>query len=464
MFTANPKARAYLWLGPLLAVAIAQLAAYFSWPQAAAFTLAITFLCALWWSTEALPIPITSLLPLALFPFLDVLSASEVAEAYGNKFILLLLGGFLLSTAMSHTQTHERLALMMVHIFGGNSYRRVVFGFMASSALLSMWISNTATTLMLLPIAMAVIARCDNPKIKIPLLLGIAYSASIGGIGTPIGTPPNLIFMNNYQEFSGREFSFSTWMTWGVPLVILFIPLTALWLTRNLEKGGHIILPEQKKWRTAQKRVLWVFAITAIAWISRSEPFGGWSTLFGLENANDASVVLLAVVVLFLVPDGEGNKLLTWEAANRIPWGILLLFSSGLCIAKAFNTSGLADIVAQNLGAFGSLPTLLLIALLCLIVTFLTELTSNTATTALLMPILATVALGLGIEPTLLMIPAAMSASCAFMLPVATAPNAIMFGSEEVPINKMIREGFVLNFIGAALITALVSLRFIQVF
>ncbi len=459
MFTANPKSRIFLIIGPILSTALFAIGSFYDWPPEASLTLAITALCALWWSTEALPIPVTSLLPLALFPLLGVLSAKEVAEAYGNHFILLLLGGFLLSTALSHSHAHRRIALVLLNVFGGSSYRRVVFGFMATSALLSMWISNTATTLMLLPIALAIVSACDNQKLKIPLLLGICYAASIGGIGTPIGTPPNLLFINAYQQSTGKEFTFLSWMTWGIPLVIVFIPLVGLWLTRNLERGGSIELPETEAWSSAQIRILIIFAITALAWVTRREPFGGWSDWLGFEGANDASVVLLAVVALFLFRDKQGEPLLTWEAANRIPWGILLLFSSGLCIAEAFSSSGLAALFASALGGLDFLPLLLLIAMLCLGVTFLTELTSNTATTALLMPILATVGLTLGIDPYLLMIPAAMSASCAFMLPVATAPNAIIFGSEEVPIGRMIREGFALNFLGAALITGLFSVH-----
>lgn len=455
----NTLVKLCLPFGPLVAIVLGYSVHALGWQSSAAITLAITFLCALWWSTEAIPIPVTSLLPLALFPLFGVLSAKEVAEAYGNEFILLLLGGFLLSTAMAHTNTHQRIALLMVNLFGGNSYRRVIFGFMATSALLSMWISNTATTLMLLPIALAVIGSSDHPKFKMPLLLGICYAASIGGIGTPIGTPPNLIFMKVYQEFTGLEFSFARWMSWGIPLVVIFTPLAAFWLTRKVEKGGQLVLPPQKHWTAAQKRVLTIFAATAMLWITRKEPFGGWSELTGLDGANDASVVLIAVVLLFLIPDGKQKRLLNWETANRIPWGVLLLFSSGLCIAKAFGTSGLADILAGGLSTLGVLPLIVLIALICLVVTFATELTSNTATTALLMPILATAALSIGVEPYLLMIPAAMSASCAFMLPVATAPNAIIFGSDHVPIQRMIKEGFVLNLIGVFLITLLCYLR-----
>lgn len=460
MFVENTRTRLFIPLAPILSLVSGLLLFKFAaWPVPAAITFGVTLWCAIWWATEAVPIPVTSLLPLALFPLLDVLAAKEIAEAYGNEFILLLLGGFLLSTAMAHSGAHKHIALLLVHLFGGRSYRRVIFGFMAAAMVLSMWISNTATTLMLLPIALAVIGDDEHPEFRVRLLLGICYASSIGGIGTPIGTPPNLIFMKVFEEFTGEEFSFLRWMTWGVPLVLVFVPLAGLWLTRKVEKGGNIKLPPKQNWNVAQKRVLWVFAFTALFWITRSEPFGGWSGLLGLTNANDASVVLLAVVILFLIPDGNNKRLLDWETANRIPWGVLLLFSSGLCIAKAFSSSGLADILAGGLGGLGHLNLFVLIACICLAVTFLTELTSNTATTALLMPILATAAVGIGVDPWLLMIPAAMSASCAFMLPVATAPNAIIFGSNAVPIQAMIREGFVLNLLGVVLITSLCFLR-----
>lgn len=451
--------KSLIWLGPLVAFILAVSLPYIGWSKEAAITLAIIFLCALWWATEVVPIPVTSLIPLALFPLLGVLSPKQVAQAYGDPFILLLMGGSLLSTAMSHSGAHRRIALLMVNLFGGSSFRHVVFGFMAASAMLSMWISNTATTLMLLPIALAVIQGTNSQKLAIPLLLGVCYAASIGGMGTPIGTPPNLIFMRIYTEATGVDFSFSLWLSWGIPVVLLLLPVAGIWLTRNLSHDGKIQLPENEKWSAIQVRVLLVFAVTACLWITRKEPFGGWSQLFDLPNANDASVVLLAVVALFVIPDGRGGKLLTWESARNIPWGILLMFSSGLCIASAFGQSGLANSLAGNLSGVGALPIFITVILLCLMVTFLTEFTSNTATTALLMPVLATVGVTIGVEPTILMIPAAFSASCAFMLPVATAPNAIVFGSEQVPIQAMIRNGLLLNLLGAIIISTFCYLR-----
>ena len=417
----------------------------------------ITCLCAVWWALEPIPIPVTSLLPLALLPLLGILNPSQVAEAYGSPLILLLLGGFLLSTAMESSGTHKHIAMMLVHLFGATNGRRVVFGFMTASAVLSMWISNTATTLMLLPVALAVINLSDDKSISVPLLLGICYAASIGGMGTPIGTPPNLIFMQVYQETQNITVSFLQWMTWAVPVVVIFLPIVGWWLTRKLNSDTYFVLPEKMPWLTNQKRVLWVFILTALAWITRTEPFGGWREWLDLPKANDASVVLLAVVMMFLIPDGRGKKLLDWETANKIPWGILLLFAGGIALAKAFVVTGLADAIAQNLVGLTVLPLMLMLLCICLVVTFLTEVTSNTASTSLLMPVLAVAAVSMDMDPLTLMLPAVLSASCAFMLPVATAPNAIVFGSGKVPIFTMVKTGLVLNITGAFLISSFLA-------
>jgi len=420
----------------------------------------VTIICVIWWVFEPIPIPATSFLPLGLLPLLGVLTPLQVAQSYGNPLILLLLGGFILATALEKSGAHRRLALNMVRAFGGTSSRRLVFGFMAASALLSMWISNTATTLMLLPVALAVLERSEDEQLAVPLLLGIAYAASIGGIGTPIGTPPNIVFMGVYEATVGEQVPFFTWMLWALPIACVFIPLMALWLTRGLTYRGTIRLPEVGRWETAEVRVTVVFGLTALFWITRQEPFGGWSALFGLEETNDAMVALLAVVVMFLVPNGKGGKLLDWDTAAQIPWGMLILFGAGITIATAFTTSGLSQNIGDGLSGIADLPVLLLLLIICLVVTFLTETTSNTATTTLLMPILAAGALGAGIDPKLIMIPAALSASCAFMLPVATAPNVIVFSTGHFGIETMAREGLALNLIGAVVISVMCYVTF----
>jgi sodium-dependent dicarboxylate transporter 2/3/5 len=416
-------------------------------------TLGVTVICVIWWVFEPIPIPATSFIPLGLLPLLGVLTPVQVAQSYGNYLILLLLGGFILASALERAGAHRRIALAMVRAFGGSSSRRLVFGFMAASALLSMWISNTATTLMLLPVALAVLEKSEDPQLATPLLLGIAYAASIGGIGTPIGTPPNIVFMGVYEATFGIQIPFLTWMTWALPVVIVFLPLMALWLTRNLHHQGAITLPQAERWTPGEVRVLIVFALTAFLWVTRLQPLGGWSGLFELTGTNDSMVALLAVVVMFVVPDGKGEKLLDWETAAKIPWGMLILFGAGITIATAFTTSGLSQSIGNALAGIADLPILLVICIICLSVTFLTEATSNTATTTLLMPILAAVAIGAGMDPKLIMIPAVLSASCAFMLPVATAPNLIVFSTNRFSTGIMAREGFALNIIGVFVIS-----------
>ena len=438
-------------IGPAAALLLLFFLVANDWTHPSALTASVTLWCALWWIFEPVPIPFTSLLPLALFPLFGVLTPAQVGQSFGSPLILLLLGGFMLSTAMADSGAHRRIALYMVNVFGGGNARGLVLGFMAAAAVLSMWISNTATTLMLLPVALAVLEQTEE-KMAIPLLLGIAYAASIGGLGTPIGTPPNLIFMQVHLDQFGHTPSFPEWMSWGLPVVVLFVPLAGLWLTRGVKLAAPVELPQTGAWRSFEKRVLIMFSLTALFWITRQAPFGGWSGWLNLPQANDASVALIAVVMMAALPNGEGGRLLRWEAANKIPWGLLILFAGGIAIANAFVQSGLADIIAAELAGLVELPKWLLILSLCLAVTFLTEITSNTATASLLMPLLAATAVTTGINPMLLMVPAALSASCAFMLPVATAPNAIVFGSGKIRIKDMARAGFALNLLGALVI------------
>jgi len=452
--------RAMLLLGPVAGLLVGALMLRSGWEAAGAWTAGVTTLTALWWVFEPIPIPATSLIPIAVLPLVGVLKADAVGAAYGDKLILLMLGGFLLSSAMERSGAHRRIALKMVTLMGGTSGQRLVFGFMATSALLSMWISNTATVLMLLPIVLAVVEKAKSPQLTTALLLGVAYAASIGGIGTPVGTPPNLIFMSNYTATTGIEITFRQWMLWTLPVVVVMVPLTALWLTRNLRHRESIELPSVGAWRPEEVRTLLVFAATALLWVTRKEPFGGWSGLLNLPGANDASVALLAVVALFVIPNGRGSRLLDWETASKIPWGVLLLFSGGIVIAKAFASSGLSESLGDALASWGHLHPFLLIGATCLSITFLTEVTSNTATANLLLPVLAVAAVALGAEPKVLMVPATISASFAFMLPAATGPNAVIFSSQKLTVRTMAREGFVLNLLGAVVVTCLCYFMF----
>ena len=428
-------------------------------PKDIIFTAAITLFVAVLWVTEALPIPATSVIPFAAFPLFGVISHTEAASSLGSHVIMLLMAAFMLSKALEKANLHKRFAIYMLRVTGSGSPLKVILGFMMTTAVLSMWISNTATILMMLPMAIAIINALDNPRFGVALILGIAYAASLGGVGTPIGTPPNIIFMSVYEETQGVEYSFIEWMKTGIPIVIVAIPVMALWLARGIKTVGNIDLPEPGRWTKAEKRVLAIFGTVALAWIFR--PF--WTAWLGITTISDSTIAVAGVVAMFLVNSGNDNgevdakgnneKLLDWKTANDIPWGMLLLFAGGICIAKAFMASGLSVVMGTWLTGLSTLPVLLLMLCICLFVTFLTEITSNTATSTLLMPILAAAGLAVGVDPKLLMIPAAISASCAFMLPVATAPNAIAYASGKFDIKTMAREGMVLNVIVASVVT-----------
>lgn len=439
--------QSFIVIAPLIALASYVLLQHSGLDQKPAAAAAITLLTVLWWVTEAIPIPAASLVPFALLPLFGVVDHKVAASSLGSHVILLLMGAFMLSKAIEKSGAHHRLAVYMVNLVGVSSAKRLVLGFMLTTAILSMWISNTATTLIMLPIALAILTNVENPRLKVALILGTAYAASVGGIGTPIGTPPNVIFMGIYEEFTGNEFGFLAWMKVGIPVVIISIPIIALWLTRNIELDHDIELPTLTDWRVEEKRTLWVFGLTALAWITRTEPFGGWSGLLDITMAGDSTVALAAVVVMFVVPNGIGGRLLDWKTARNIPWGMLLLFAGGIAIAKGFVASGLSTSLGDWLSSLAYLPPILMLLTICLVVTYLTEITSNTATATLLMPIMAVASSSAGYDPFVFMIPAAMCASCAFMLPVATAPNAIAFGTGEVSINEMAKEGAVLSFV-----------------
>lgn len=418
-----------------------------------AIAASITLLTVILWVSEAIPIPATSLIPFALLPLFGIVDHRTVASSLGSHVILLLMGAFMLSKALEKSNVHERLAIYMINLVGLSSGKRLVFAFMLAAAILSMWISNTATTLIMLPIALAILKSVNDHRLSIALVLGIAYAASLGGVATPIGTPPNVIFMALYQEITGQEMGFLSWMKVGVPVVIIALPLMALWLTRHVKNKLTLSLPELKAWTIAERRVLIVFGLTALAWITRQEPFGGWTGLLGLSGIGDSTVALAAVVIMFIVPDGKKGRLLDWQTAQTIPWGMLLLFAGGIAIAKGFVASGLSDLLGQWLTSFADINIFLLIVIICLVITYLTEITSNTATATLLLPILGVTATSLGYDPLLLMVPATICASCAFMLPVATAPNAIVYGTGKVQIKEMVREGFVLSLITVVVVS-----------
>ena len=420
---------------------------------------AIAGLVAGWWIFEPISIAATSILPFVLLPAFGILTNRQAAASLGHHMILLLLGGFILSKGVERSLLHRRLAFALVRFFGRFGRKGLVLGFMVATAVCSMWISNTATVLMLLPVAMAVLAEDKDGRLRMPLILGIAYSASIGGLGTPIGTPPNVIFISFYENMSGIHIGFLEWMRFGLPIVIVFLPVVWFWLTRRMGSGGLPELPHIGAWTPGERRVLVIFTLTALLWCFRSHPFGGWQTWVGLgpKVIGDDTIALFGASLLFLVPDGRGGKLLTWKQAESIPWGLLLLFAGGICLAAGFKESGLSDSIGHGLEGITHWSMIPLTFTVALSVTFLTELTSNTATTILLMPILGSAAVAAHLDPRVLMVPAVLSASFAFMLPVATAPNAIMYGTGRIEIREMAREGLVLNLIGAVLTTLIIA-------
>ncbi|MCI0493518.1 DASS family sodium-coupled anion symporter [candidate division KSB1 bacterium] len=461
-------------------------------------TLAVAVLMAWLWITEALPIPATALIPIVAFPLLKIMEAKEVVRSYSDSNIFLFMGGFFLAMAMQKWELHRRIALHIIRWIGLGPHK-IILGFMIATAFLSMWISNTACTMMMYPIGLAIILQLTNldsadqrdldeitATFQTALMLGIAYASSIGGIGTKIGTPPNIVFAAAVKSIfpEAPEIGFLQWMMVGVPVVLVFIPVCWLFLTRvalpiRIKKlpGSREVINEQIEklgpMGRGERYVLIIFILTAFAWIFRNNIelgsfiIPGWANLLGIEKyVDDATVAIFSSVVLFSLPVHlkEGNFLLDWNWAAKIPWGILLLFGGGIALAAGFKTTGLAGWIGQNLGLFSQVPLLVMIVITCFMLTFLTEVTSNTATATIFMPIMAATGMAMGIHPFLLMIPATISASCAFMLPVATPPNAIIFGSGCVTIPQMAKAGFGLNLIGIIIVTAITYFIAIPVF
>ena len=442
------------WFGPVVGMLVSLMCSG-ALTSDMQYTLAITIWVALWWVFEVVPIPIASLVPFVMFPFGGILSNKMIAQAYGHWLIILLMGGFMLSTMIERSGLHHRFAVSIIRLVGVDSPKRLLLGVMLATALMSAWISNTATTLIVLPIVLALGRMTRDDKVVSTLLLGLAYAASIGGMATPIGTPPNVVLLGVLEETTGETIPFLSWMLFAVPISSVLLGLTWLFLSRGLRRSLDTIdFPTLPTMDTHQKRVLVIFGIVVFLWVFRSQPFGGWSGFFPSMKVGDDTIALFGVVLAFVVPSGKGDeRVLNWDTAKEIPWGLLLLFGGGIAIAKAFQQSGLSQTIGEQLVGLQELPLVLMMVGLCLGVTFLTEVTSNTATTTLLMPILVSAALASQMDPKLWMVPAALSASCAFMLPVATAPNAIVFGSGAVSTTEMSSRGFWVNLIGVAVIT-----------
>jgi sodium-dependent dicarboxylate transporter 2/3/5 len=442
-------------------------------------TAAVALLMATWWMTEALPIQATALVPLVFFPLLGVLDAEEVSAPYANQMIFLFMGGFFIAVTMQKWGLHKRIALAIMSKVG-TSPTRLILGFMIATAFLSMWISNTATVAMMLPIGLAVgemfrpLDQKGPYEFGIALMLGVAYAASIGGVATLIGTPPNAALAGAANELLDIQIGFVQWMGVGLPFTIIMLPLTWWLLTRVLYPPGNIsgdaadLISQERsalgRMSRGEKLTALVFTLTALAWVLRQEKNFGSVTIPGLDTwlpfVNDSTIAMLAAVVLFVLPVNwrQGEFVLDWQTARRIPWGILVLFGGGLSLARAMDRSGLAEWIGTGVGALQAVPTIVIIAAVVTLVVFLTELTSNIATTNMAMPVMAGAAVGLDIPPLMLMATAALAASMAFMLPVATPPNAIVFGSGYLTVPQMCRAGIVLNLIAIVAITTIGSL------
>lgn len=456
-------------LGPLLFV----LTLLFVHPEGlskeANAVLATTLWVAIWWILEVVPIAVTSLLPIILFPITGALKISETTASYGHKYVFLYIGGFILAIAIEKWNLHKRIALTIINIIG-TSVSRIILGFMVATAFLSMWISNTATTVMMLPIGMAIISQLKNNPNTVEdenttfgkaLMLAIAYSASIGGIATLIGTPPNLILAGILEDHFNIELTFSKWIVFGLPISILLLFICWNYLTKvaftfkqKEFPGGKAEIQKQiqqlGKMSYEEKTVLIVFVTTAFLWVTRS-----FILKHIIPAIDDTIIALVSAFALFLLPskNKKGTRILDWESAVKLPWGILLLFGGGLALAQGFTTSGLAVWIGSQISLIENLPLFLLLFIIIFAVNFLTEITSNLATTAMLLPIIAPIALTLDVHPFTLMVGVTVAASCAFMLPVATPPNAVVFGSGYLKIPDMMKTGIWMNIISIILLT-----------
>ncbi len=433
--------------------------------------LAATIWIAIWWIFEALPIAVTALLPIVLFPIAGGMDLAQTTASYGHKLIFLIMGGFMIAIAIEKWNLHKRIALNIIY-FIGTDLRKIILGFMVATAFLSMWISNTATAVMMLPIGVVIIKQLkDNPNTDEnennifgkALMLAIAYSASIGGIATLIGTPPNLVMAGIVSQVYGYEISFLEWIVFGLPVSMLLLAICWVYLTRyaftfkqdKFPDGREEILKLKNELGVIsyeQKIVGLVFISVGFCWITRS---------FLLQKIfpalDDAIIAIIFAMILFIInAKSKKDKILEWKEAVKMPWGILLLFGGGMSLAKAFDVSGLAIWIGNQITAFGNFDLFLFLILLVTAINFLTEVTSNVATTAMLLPVIAPIALELDIHPFILMTAAAVAASCAFMLPVATPPNAIVFGSGYLRIPDMVKKGFLLNIISILIIVLMV--------
>lgn len=435
---------------------------------------AVGLLMAVWWMTEALPIAATALIPLVLFPVLGIADMGDAAAPFANPLIFLFLGGFLIAMAMERWDLHRRIALGIIDRIGTRPHA-IVAGFMVAGAFLSMWISNTATAMMMLPIGLSVVklvqqrVEGDGRNFAVVLMLALAYACSVGGIGTLVGTPTNALLAGFMLETYGVEISFVRWLVLGLLFVVIALPIVFFVLTRyafpirirEIPGGRDFIRSELRElgpMGRAEKMVGIVFGMTAVLWITRP--------LLDdvVPGLTDPGIAMFSGLLLFVLPVKKGVFLMNWETAERLPWGVLLLFGGGLSLAAAINDSGLAAWIGGKMNLLTDWPSLGLVAVVVVTLVVLTELTSNTASAAAFLPVVASVAIGVGENPLMLVVPATVAASCAFMLPVATPPNAIIYGSGFITIPQMVRAGVVLNVIFVLFVTVITYLLLPVVF
>jgi sodium-dependent dicarboxylate transporter 2/3/5 len=430
---------------------------------------AATAWIAIWWLSEAIPIYATALLPIVLFPLFGVMKVGDVTAQYGNQIVFLMIGAFFIAIAMEKWDLHLRIALNIVNIIGMGP-RKIIAGFMIATAFLSAWISNTSTALVMMPIGTAVIAHLSSkktdPVFNVALMLSIAYAASIGGMATLIGTPPNLIFAGIYQSMFNEEISFLEWASWGFPLAALMLLIAWFYLTRIIYHipveeipGSREVIKNEivKQGRITKEEihVLIIFCLVAVLWMSRGLLWGKYVPL-----VSDASVAVMGALLLFIIPARNGTRLLIWEDTVKVPWGVAILFGGGFAIASAFIETGLAEWVSSSLLFLSSTSIFLIILLVVTITKILTEFTSNTATSTILMPIAASLAISLNIPPLGIMVAIAIASSLAFMMPVATPPNAIIFGSGFVTVPQMAKAGLWLNIFTIGIVTVFTMVVF----
>ncbi|MFC1660252.1 SLC13 family permease [Gemmatimonadota bacterium] len=446
---------------------------------------AVALLMAVWWVSDAIPLFATALLPLALFPLLGIMGGRETAPIYFNSTIVLFIGGFMIALTMEKWNLHRRIALAIIHAVGGGP-ARIVLGFMLAAAFLSMWISNTATAVMMVPIALAIILQIEDEfeveqthTFSVGLMLGIAYACSVGGLTTLVGTPPNLSFVRIFEILfpDGPAIAFGQWLVMCLPVGLTILVMAWFLITRVFYRAPPELTVDREVVQTEraalgpvsfeERVVMGVFAVTAMLWVFRVDlqvglfTIPGWSRLLPDPGMiDDGTVAITMASILFFIPTRDRSRgdlrIMGPDVIPRLPWNIVLLFGGGFALAAGFQRTGLAQLIGGQFEALAHLPVFVMILLVCLLITFLTELTSNTATTEMILPVLASIAVATGIHPLALMIPATLSASCAFMMPVATPPNAIIFGSGRLSVGEMARIGIVLNLAGALVIAGVV--------